>query len=1119
MAMKKIVPVLICLLFLGNELFASHIVGGEVFYTYLGTGTTANTSRYKVTLRLFTECGQSCGNGSSVACPPGSVVIGIFANTAPYDRLQNITMTLSENPQIDLTTYPPCLNTRPPVCYKVNTYTANVQLNNTADGYRLAYQTCCRAGTLNVLSNASTLSGVPGATYETVLPGTLKLPVGNNSNAIVNLKDTSLVCYGSPFRLEFTAVDPDGDSLSYQFSSAYNGGSFTSTQDATGPDNPLYGPVSYAAGYSGFSPLGTQANINPATGVITGIAPSNPGKYVVNVIVREWRNGVNIAEHQKDFIMKVENCVIPQAQLDPDNRTCDGFTRDFFNGGSNNGVGSWFWDFGVPSRRDDTSNVANPTFTYPDTGVFVLTLIVNRGTGCVATATTIVKVYPGFFPNFNVDPPYCKGTPVQFTDQTRSNYGTVTGWRWNFGVNGVTNDTSNLKNPTFIYNTAGTYTIKLIVGNTFGCTDSVTRTVTIKDNPPLTVLPKDTSYCALDSVTLGAVGTGVFSWLPNTNIINGNTANPTVFPAVPTTYYVRLNANGCVSRDSVKVNPVNNLTTSITASAIAICAEDTITLTANSNYTDNLSWSWTPLSSVLTPTTKTTKAFPLVNTTYTLTTYWGRSCVATATKDISVKPLAVPEAGLGGYICKGQGSLQLQASGGITYLWTPETGLSNPNIANPIATPSQTTTYKVAVGIAGCPKTKVDSVTILVRDLPEANLVDDTLICSIDTLRLLTNPANTYVWSPNYMINNLTVKTPLVSPDVPTTYYTTLTDAFGCINKDSVVIDVKLFVTIDAGNDTTICRTDTFHLRTVSDALSYQWSPATYLNSTTLKNPVTTTLDSFITYRVLGNIGKCQSRDSVTIRTVPYPVVTISSDQRICFGDSAILHATGGGTYSWTPVSFLNAVNTADPISVKPTSDVQYTVAVRENRGCPKPVYASTWVRVRQPVIAKTGLSDTSIVIGQSLQMNASGGDSYTWTPNLWLSDANAPLAIATPENDITYNLRVVQLPENCVGTDSVKIRVYLLPPSFYVPTAFSPNGDGVNDVLRPKALGMKSLKYFRVYNRLGNLVFETTELNKGWDGFYKGNPQDPATYVWMAQGVTFKGEFITRKGSAVLVR
>jgi gliding motility-associated-like protein len=88
-----------------------------------------------------------------------------------------------------------------------------------------------------------------------------------------------------------------------------------------------------------------------------------------------------------------------------------------------------------------------------------------------------------------------------------------------------------------------------------------------------------------------------------------------------------------------------------------------------------------------------------------------------------------------------------------------------------------------------------------------------------------------------------------------------------------------------------------------------------------------------------------------------------------------------------------------------------------------------------------------------------------------------------------------------------------------YVPTAFTPNGDGNNDVLRPVLLGMKSLSYFRVYNRWGVLMFSTSEKNKGWDGRYNGKAQDPASFVWMAEGVNYKGEIRRKKGYAVLVR
>ena len=135
--MKKYLSVVIFLIGF-SDVFASHIVGGEVFYTYLGPGAIANTSRYRVTMRLFTECGQACGGGTSVACPPTSVIIGIFSNAAPFARVTDITLPRTSLPWIDLTTYPACITDRPRVCYQVNTYSTVTELANTAQGYRMS---------------------------------------------------------------------------------------------------------------------------------------------------------------------------------------------------------------------------------------------------------------------------------------------------------------------------------------------------------------------------------------------------------------------------------------------------------------------------------------------------------------------------------------------------------------------------------------------------------------------------------------------------------------------------------------------------------------------------------------------------------------------------------------------------------------------------------------------------------------------------------------------------------------------------------------------------------------------------------------------------------------------
>ena len=846
-------------------------------------------------------------------------------------------------------------------------------------------------------------SAAVGNTYSIKIPGTSSaVPDANkNSSPNFNVNDTAVVCGGSYFSFPLGATDPDGDALVYSLCSAFDGGS-TSEPAPNPAGQPPYGNVSYQGGFSGSQPMGNEVSIDPSTGLLSGAAPLivSTGEYVVTVCVTEYRNGVYLAESRKELHIRVRDCIPLQARLDPKPVTCDGFNVSFSNAEPLPSGSNFEWTFGdTASGAANTSTSPTPSHTYTDSGVYTIKLKVSLAGGlCADSTTSIVKVYPGFFPNFNIDPPYCKGTPVQFIDQTTSNYGRPTGWRWNFGNNAAIDDTSRTRSPVYTYPAAGIYTVQLIVSNTFGCTDSTTRDLTIADNPLLNVAPKDTTYCSLDSVKLTATGTGNFNWLPAANIIGASTASPTVFPAVPTKYFVSLNAGGCISKDSVIVNPVNNVTASITASATTICEQDTLTLTGNSNYTNNVTWLWSPSLSVESSTSKITKAFPAGNTTYSLIARWGRNCTANATKNIIITPLAVPNAGPPAAICKGQTTAQLQASGGIRYQWTPATGLSSVDIPNPVASPAVTTTYKVLVGVAGCTATKADSVTVLVRALPQANLVDDTLICSIDTLQLKTNTAATYVWRPNYMISSLTASSPLVSPDVPTTYYTTLTDPFGCTNKDSAVIDVKLFVTIEAGRDTAICRTDTFQLRTVSDAISYQWSPATYLDNDKVKNPIAAPLDSFITYNVIGNIGKCQSRDKVTIRTVPYPIATVNHPPGICYGGSATLQAGGGSSYAWVPATFLNLTNVPEVLSVKPTADILYTVSVTDTFGCPKADTASTWVRVRPKVAAKTGIRDTSIVLGQTIQLNASGGDRYIWEPATWLTDINSPKAIASGE-------------------------------------------------------------------------------------------------------------------------
>jgi gliding motility-associated-like protein len=1094
---------------------ARHIKGGFINYKYIGPGSAANTLRYKITLTVYMTCGPL--DPMQVTNP---IHITIFNGNGPSIH-DNVEVFIANQYQLGKSYDEPCITDDQKGCY----YTIVVyELNNydlpiSANGYTVSYQRCCRIANMDNVQGSEQV----GNTYTTKIPGTSSpIPDANkNSSPDFSLNDTAVICSGSFFSFPLAATDLDGDSLSYALCGAFQGGS-TLNPVPDPAESPGYNTLVYESPYEGYQPMGPSVKIDAKTGLLSGIAPpiALTGEYVVTVCVSEYRKGLFLGESRKELHVRVKDCIPLKALLNPKPVTCDGFNIQFSNDVENISGTNYEWNFGdTLSGIKNTSTAAIPSHTYTDTGVYTVKLKVSIAGLCADSTTTIVKVYPGFFPGFITNPPYCRDKPVQFTDTTKSKYGIPTGWHWDFGDSVPGDSVLNDPAPFYIYKDAGTYNVTLIVGNTKGCIDTVTSQVTIAENPTLSVLPKDTSYCSLDTLTLTATGTGAFNWAPAVNIIGANTSTPKVFPSATTKYFVTLTSNGCTNRDSVTLRPVNNVTNSISTLSNNVCEGDTITLNGSSNYSTDVRWQWNPAAAVFNPTAQSAQAIVTANGQFILTTRWGNNCLVSDTQNITVKPLAIANAGRDTFICKGQNSTVLQASGGISYQWTPTTGLSNPNSPAPVASPGNTTPYIVAVAVAGCSATRKDTVIITVRDLPPTNLTNDTLICSIDTMQLRTNAAGTFVWTPNYNISNLTSPNPLISPDVPTRYFVRLTDPFGCVNTDSVFVDVKLFVTINAGTDTTICRTDGFKLNTTSDALSYQWSPSAYLDDDKAKQPVATPTVPEITYTVIGNIGKCQSRDVITIKTAPYPIPDAGIEARVCYGVSTQLSASGGRNYSWSPAVFLNNPNIANPTVVNPTVTTTYKVAVTDVLGCPKPVTDSVTVFVRNPVQATTGVIDTSIVIGETLQMNGSGGEVYSWSPAIWLSNPSVPNPLASPEDDIEYKLTVTTVPEGCIGRDTLKVKVFKVPPSFYVPTAFSPNGDGLNEVLRPKALGMKSVKYFRVFNRAGQLLFATTERNKGWDGTYKGNPQDPGTYVWAAEGVTYKGESIVRKGTAVLIK
>lgn len=869
---------LFCMGFLSSN--ALHIKGGWITYRYLGNAGPGQ-HRYLLNLKVYRDCGIPSpgqndpsinftlynGNGSFVANFPAN--------------LMGIPDTLKK------TTFSECINPRPEVCYRILEYQTEVTLPETPLGYVIGFQRCCR---INGIVNIEQPTNSMGNTYTVTIPGTtVNQQHVINSSPEFRLNDTVLVCFNSPIGLDYSALDPDGDSLVYSFTEALMGGGQNNPNPTTAAPPP-YNSLPYASGYSAADPFGTGLTINQLTGFISGRSPSITGEYVVAVKVDEYRNGIKIATTRKELHVNVASCNIAAAKLPLRIASCDSYTVQFENQSSSPAILSYYWDFGVPGTLSDTSRNAVPVFTYPDTGVYIAKLIVNRESTCSDSATTEVRVFPGFFPGFKVDGA-CFANNFVFTDTSSARYGVINSWRWNFGNAAVVNDTSNLQNPLYRYPTPGQYTASLEVSSSKGCIDTVAVVVDVLDRPLLRLGFRDTLICSIDTLQLQASGTGIFEWTPDPTLLNPLTPNPLVFPKTTTTYTLKLSDNGCVAIENVRVNVIDS-------------------------------------------------------------------------------------------------------------------------------------------------------------------------------------------------------------------------------------------VTLDAGPDSTICLTDGIAMRPCGNALYYQWQPAGIFASNTLRNAVATPTAALTTIRVRGSVGKCFANDSLLVRAVPYPFVNAGNDSTICYGDLVQFNGfTNGSSFGWSPAALLSNALILRP-TARLTATNTFTLTATDTLGCPKPASDVVRITVRPPIRVFAG-NDTTVVFGQRLQLNASANaPQFVWTPVTGLSNASIanPTAFfqegTLPEGtDQVRYVVTASTPEGCNGSDDIVIRVFKTAPSIFIPSAFTPNADGKNDVIRPTLAGVQTFEFFRVYNRYGQLVFETRTPGKGWDGNFNGIQQPGGAFVYQCKAVDYLGNTLFKKGSFVLIR
>ena len=294
---------------------------------------------------------------------------------------------------------------------------------------------------------------------------------------------------------------------------------------------------------------------------------------------------------------------------------------------------------------------------------------------------------------------------------------------------------------------------------------------------------------------------------------------------------------------------------------------------------------------------------------------------------------------------------------------------------------------------------------------------------------------------------------------------------------------------------------------TASGGTSFVWNTGA-TTDTIIINPTSTT-----TYSVDISNAMCSKSEDYKVTVVPYPTPSISPTEVICPGSSVNLSVTGGAFYTWQPATGLSCTTCSNP-SASPSGSTEYTVSV-SNGVCS--VKDSVAVDVN-PAVAGNLCCNATITLGDDTTLHVNGaasGNKYSWSPTEGLSCDTCPNPVASPTVTTTYYVTITDS-IGCTKQESVTIEVNVS--CVYVPNAFSPDGDGQNDIEYVYGDCIKTMD-FAIYDRWGNKVFETANRSVGWDGKHDGVVMNTGVFVYKLEATLENGALVHKKGNITLVR
>jgi gliding motility-associated-like protein len=420
-----------------------------------------------------------------------------------------------------------------------------------------------------------------------------------------------------------------------------------------------------------------------------------------------------------------------------------------------------------------------------------------------------------------------------------------------------------------------------------------------------------------------------------------------------------------------------------------------------------------------------------------------------------------------------------------TYNWTSLGTITNTTSATPTITANLAATYFVAITDSNGCQAK-DSVKINIHALPIANAGADKSICLGTTTYAIINGTGggTYSWQPLTGLNSSTLQAPTATPNNTTNYTLTVTNNNNCTSTDIVVVTVTNppIINVSSNGFDTMCIGAQKQLF-AAGATTYNWQPSASLdnntNATVIAKPNATTI---YTITAADNFG-CSTTTTLQLQVMALPIIAITGNNQICKNNSTILSYNGADTYLWQPSNGLTPLGNG-VIKASPIATTTYTLIGSDAWACSN----SKTFAIQVDEIPQLQIQKSNDINCQNKQctLMASGAKNYIWTPNNFLNTNDAPTVIATPISNITYTVTGVN--GACETTDTIAINVTSkLPVQLFVPNAISPNDDDLNDCFKPKIIGKFDVYHLKIFNRWGQMVFESNAPEQCWYGEANG--------------------------------